>query len=64
MTVYDDKKPLYLETDVCGVEMRAGLLQIRDEMNCLQDVAPEDTILMPVKFTSKSISSAKRVIAT
>ena len=30
----DTSKPLYLKTDVSGIGLGAGLLQVRDGMNC------------------------------
>ena len=45
MKFYDKTKPLYLEADASWVGIRAGLLQTRDGMNCLQNKNPDSTIL-------------------
>ena len=34
MKVYDDTKPLYLETDASGVSLGAALLQLHDNTAC------------------------------
>ena len=54
MKFYDDTKLLYLETDASGVSLGAALLQLRDNMNCQKDTAPDNTILCPIAFVSKS----------
>ena len=59
MKFYNEKEQLYLETDTLGVGLRTGLLQVRDVMHCPKDTAPENTILISITFTSKSLSSAK-----
>ena len=52
MKFYDETKPLYLETDASGVGLGANLLQTRDG-------APDNTILQPIAFTSKSLTSTE-----
>ena len=47
------------ETDTLEVGFRSVLLQVRDGMNCQKDMAPDDTVLIPMAFTSESLSSAK-----
>ena len=42
MKLYDASRPLYLETDSSGFVLGAGLLQVRDGMNCAQ-------LLLPIK---------------
>ena len=56
---YDDSKPLYLKTDASGVCLGAALLQLRDNMNCPKDTAPDNTILHPIVFASKSLTGAE-----
>ena len=58
--VYGETRPLYLETDVSGLGLGVGLLQIRDGINCPQDVALDNSMLRPITFASKSLSSAER----
>ena len=57
-TSYDKRRPLHLETYLSRVGLGAELLQIRKDMNCLQDIAPDNTILRLTAFASKSLSSA------
>ena len=60
MKFYDDTKPLYLETDVSGVGLGAALLQLHDNTTCHKDMAPDNTILCPISFASKSLTGAER----
>ena len=60
MKFYDDTKPLYLETDASGIGLGAALLQLRDNMNCPKDTAPDNTILCPIAFASKSLTEAEQ----
>ena len=55
MKFYDDTKSLYLETDVSGVGLGAGLLQTQDGTACQKDMVPDKTILHPIAFASKSL---------
>ena len=57
---YDDTKPLYLKTDASGICLGAALLQLRDNMNCLKHTAPDNTILHPIAFASKSLTTAEQ----
>ena len=58
MKFYDDTKLLYLETDASVVSLGAALLQLRDNMNCPKDTAPDNTMLCPIVFASKSLTGA------
>ena len=59
MKFYDKTKPLYLETDASGIELGAALLQTRDGTTCPKDIAPDTTILRPIAFASKTLTSAE-----
>ena len=51
---------LYLETNASVIGLRAGLLQMRDGMNCGCDKIPDNAILHPIAFSSKSLSSVEQ----
>ena len=59
MKFYDDTKPLYLETDVSRVGLGVALLQMHEGTTCKKDIAPDNTILHPIAFASKSITGAE-----
>ena len=59
MKFYDNNKPLYLETDVSGIGLRTALLQLRDDTSCQTHTAPDNTILHPITFASKSLMGAE-----
>ena len=59
MKFYDETKPLYLETDASRIGLGAGLLQTRDDTACPEDIAPDNTILRPIAFASKCLTSAE-----
>ena len=59
MKVYVETKPLYLETDVFGIRLDTALLQTRDGTTCLKYIAPDNTVLRPITFASKSLASAE-----
>ena len=59
MKFYDDTKLLYLKTDASGIGLEAALLQLRDNMNCPKDTAPDNIILHPIAFASKSLTGAE-----
>ena len=54
MTFYDVTKLLYLETDASGVGLSAALLQMHEGTTCQKDTVPDNTILHPTAFASKS----------
>ena len=59
MKFYDDAKLRYLKTDASGIGLGAALLQLKDHTNCPKDTAPDNTILCPITFVSKSLTGAK-----
>ena len=60
MKFYDEIKPLYLETDASAVGLGAGLLQKRHGTSYLRDEAPDNSVLMLITFSSKSLSRAEK----
>ena len=60
MIFYDDTKPLYLETDVSRIGLRAALLQLCDNTDCQKGMALDNTILHPITFVSKSLTGAEQ----
>ena len=60
MKFYDDTKTLYLETDASSIGLGAALLQLRDNTGYQKDTAPDNTILCPIAFVSKSLTGAKQ----
>ena len=60
MKFYGAPQVLYLETDASGIGLSAGLLLIRESMNCTCDKTLNITILRPIAFASKSMSNAAR----
>ena len=59
MKFYDETKPLYLETDTSRIALGAALLQTRDGTSCPKDSTPDNTILQPIAFASKSLTSTE-----
>ena len=55
MKFFDDTKLLYLKTDASGIGLRAALLQLRDNTACQKGMAPDNTVLQPITFASKSL---------
>ena len=45
MTVYDTKKPIYLEINALEVGLDTGLFQVRDGMKLTKNKAPNSIIL-------------------
>ena len=60
MKFYDETKPVYMETDASGVGLGATLLQTRSNTSCQRDEAPDNRILRPTAFSTKSITLAKK----
>ena len=60
MRFYDKTKPLYIETDASGVGSGAAPLQARDKMSCHRDELPDNIILRPIAFPSKSLTGAEK----
>ena len=59
MKFYDDTKLLYLQTDVSGVGLSVALIQRCEGTTCQKDIAPNNTILCPIMFASKSLTGAE-----
>ena len=55
-----ETQPLYLEVDTSEVMRGATLLQTRSGTSCPRDKTPDNNILRPIPFASKSLSSAER----
>ena len=60
MKFYDDPKLLYLKTDASGISLGAAPLQLRDNTNCPKDTLPDNTILCPIAFVSKSLTGVEQ----
>ena len=60
MKLYNVKKSLYLEIDANQIGLGTELPQVGDDMNFKQDKVPNNTILQPIAFASKNVSSAKQ----
>ena len=56
MKFYVVAKPLYLDTGTSGISLGARLLQV-DGMNCGCDEIPDNAMLCPTAFASKSLLS-------
>ena len=59
MKVYDDTKHLYLQTDASRVGLGAALLQAWGGATCQKDTMPDNTILHPIAFASKSLTGTE-----
>ena len=58
MKFYNEKEPLYLETNASGVGLGEGILWVTDGIQFPKDVTPDNTALCPVAFLSKILTSA------
>ena len=58
MKLYNDTKLLYLETNASGLGLGAALLQLHDNTTCQKGMAPDNAILCPIAFASKSLTGA------
>ena len=54
-----DTKSLYLKTDTSGVCLGAALLQTWGGITCQKDMVPDNTILHPIAFASKSLMNTE-----
>ena len=59
MKFYDNTKLLYLETDASRFGLGAAQLQMCKGTTCQKDIAPDNTILCPIMFASKSLIGAE-----
>ena len=59
MKFYEDTKPLYLKTNTSRVGLGAALLHTWDGTTCQKDMVPDNTILHPIAFASKSLTDAE-----
>ena len=60
----DASRPLYLETDASGADLGAGLLQVKEGMNCWHDEVPDNATLQTIDFTTKSLLGAEWLYST
>ena len=51
---YDEARLLCLETDALGIGLGAGLLQVRNGMNCRCDKVPGNATLHPLLLPAKA----------
>ena len=59
MKFYNDTKPLYLKTDTSRVGLGAALLQTWEGTTWQKDMVPDNTILHPIAFASKSLMDSE-----
>ena len=64
MNFNDETMPLYLETDASGIGCGTTLLQTKDGTTCPEDIAPDNIILRPIAFASKTWPVQSKGIAT
>ena len=55
MKVCDVSRPLYLEKDASGVSLGAGLLQVREGINCGHDEVPDNLTLGSTASANKCL---------
>ena len=60
MKLSDETKPLYIETEASGVGLGATPLQTISSKRCPRDEILDNTILRPITFVSKSLSSMEK----
>ena len=60
MNIFHETKPIYIETDMSRVRLEATLLQTRSNTSCPRDEAPDNSILRPIAFSSKSLTGAEK----
>ena len=58
--IFDETKSLHLETDTSGVGQGTSLLQTKSSTICVRYMAPDDSILRPIAFAVKSLSSIEK----
>ena len=54
MKCYSKRKPLYSGIDLSGFGLGAGILQVREGVNCLCDEAPINTAVCLIGLTAKA----------
>ena len=59
MKFYDALKALYLETDASLIGLRAGLLRVREGMNCGHHEVTGNSTLCLIVFASRALSSVE-----
>ena len=59
MVFYNEKAQLYLETEASGEGLGVSLLQVRDRMQFPRNEAPDNAVLWPIAFVSKSLTNAE-----
>ena len=59
MRFNNETRSLYLETDA-DVAVKAGLLHIKNELNCPDIEVPHNSIKRLAAFASRSLSTVKR----
>ena len=64
MKLYDETKPLYIETDASEVGLDAALLQTRSNTSFPRNKVPHNSILRPIAFASKSLTGMEKNTAT
>ena len=60
MIFYDETELLYHEADASVVGLEVGILQVRDAISSVWNVTLDTTILWPIAFASKGLSSTER----